>query len=124
VRQTLIISGVLCSVLFAFGAGWFFGGFTQAQREVQRRYQHDCELARPLLAEPAFQRLVPFDFPVNGFCLGGPLATQADYERLRAEVTRLFGEPRVGHILADVWVEAAKPVVAPEPQQPHDAGKP
>ena len=46
---------------------------------------------------------------MNGFCVMGPVATQDDYARLQAEVVRLLGEPRLGHVIADVWVEEGLP---------------
>jgi hypothetical protein len=123
VRRALLIIGIVCGIGLAFGSGWFWGGFTQARREAERRYQQDCEMFAPVLtADPAFRRLLTFDFPVNGYSLGGPVATPADYDRLRREVARAFGEPRVGHILADVWVEAlAEPAAAVD--RPKAAGR-
>jgi hypothetical protein len=120
VRRLLVASGVLLGLLglgLAFAAGWFAGAFTEGQRQADRRFREDCNVAAPILADPAFRRLEPFDFPVNGFSLGGPVPTQADYDRLSVEVSRVFGEPKVGHILADVWVEAAEPGVAPDPRR-------
>ena len=34
-----------------------------------------------------------------------PVASRAHYDRLRAEVIRLLGEPRAGHVLQDVVIE-------------------
>src|SRR5262245_14269935 len=84
-------------------------------RESERRYRHDSELAAPTLADPAYRRLLTTDFPSAGFCISGPVMTKAAYDRLRAEMTRLFGEERVDHIMADVWVEA-KTETAPAPR--------
>lgn len=114
-RRVLLLMIFLVAVSLAGFAGWVGGGFVTARGEADRRYAEDLNLAAPVLAaNPAFQRLMPVDFPVNGFCLSGPVATQTDYDRLRAEMIRLFGEPRAGHVLADVWIEAAaKPNAAP-----------
>ena len=113
----LVVVLIVCSMSLAFLVGLPYFRFIQAHRDADRRFRQDCELFAPVLAaDPAFQRLVPFDFPVNGYCLGGPVPTQADLDRLREHVARVFGEPRVGHILADVWVEpAAEPAAGPDP---------
>jgi hypothetical protein len=104
-RRLAVIVGAIFGLGLAFAAGWTAAIFTDGPRQAERRFKADCELAAPVLADPAFRRLEPFDFPVNGFSLGGPVATRAEYNRLQAEMARLFGEPRVGHIVADVWVE-------------------
>ena len=87
-----------------------------AYRQAERRFQHDCELAAPALADPPSRRLLTLDFPSAGFYLDGPVATKADYDRLRAEMTRFFGEERVSHVMTNVWVEA-KTETAPAPRQ-------
>ena len=113
----LVVVLIVCSMSLAFLVGLPYFRFIQAHRDADRRFRQDCELFAPVLAaDTAFQRLVPFDFPVNGYCLGGPVPNEADLDRLRGHVTRVFGEPRVGHILADVWVEpAAEPAAASSP---------
>ena len=114
-RQARLLALVLVAVCIAGLAGWLGGACAQARREAERRYAEDLELAAPALTHPAFKRLIPVDFPVRGFCLSGPVVTQADYDRLRAAMVRLFGEPRVEHVLADVWVETpVGPNIAPD----------
>jgi hypothetical protein len=107
--------GLLIGLGLAFGIGWFWGGYTQAHRDAERQYQQDCELFAPVLAaDPAFHRLIKVNFPVAGYCLDGSVRTQADFDRLQNEVARIFGVPRIGHVLANVWIEeAAVPAAAP-----------
>src|SRR4051794_34348922 len=96
---TFLVVGVVCGMGLAFGVGWGWGRFTQAHREADRRFREDSERFAPVLgADPALRRLQPFDFPVTGFSLGGPVPTQSDLDRLRGHVTRVFGEARAGHI--------------------------
>ena len=98
--------GTLIGVCAAFYVGWHVGRWSGVHHEFERRFEKERHLASPVLAaDPAYQRLVPVNFPVLGFCLGGPVPTKADHDRLRTEMVRLFGEPRIEHILADVWVE-------------------
>lgn len=113
-RWFVIIVAALFGLALAFAAGWTAAIFSFGPMHSAERFRADCELAAPVLADPAFRRLEPFDFPVNGFSLGGPVATRAEYNRLEVEMGRLFGEPRVGHIVSDVWVEKAQQDVAPD----------
>ena len=85
------------------------------RQESERRYEQERELVAPVLAaDPAFGRIMTVDFPVAGICLSGPVETRDDYNRLRAAMIRLFGEPRVGHVTQEVWVErATEPAAAP-----------
>jgi hypothetical protein len=117
-RKALVISAVLLGLCAAFCAGWFSGGRYTYMKVTERRYNQDVEFVMPgLAADPAFRRLETFDFPVNGFCLQGSVATQADYDRLWAEVLRLLGESRVGHVMADVWIEGIKDRPIPTPNK-------
>jgi hypothetical protein len=105
-RLALIVYGALIGVCAAFYAGCEAGKWYRAHHQFERRFEKERQLASPVLAaDPAFRRLLPVNFPVLGFCLGGPVPTKADHDRLRAEMVRLFGEPRIDHRLADVWVE-------------------
>ena len=92
--------------LAAGGAvGWFAGRFSAVIKAADEQYDRDTALAWPVISrDPAFRELGALHYPVGGFCLAGSVPTQADYDRLRAEMVRLFGEPRVGHILNDVRV--------------------
>lgn len=97
-----LILGLSAGLIF----GWQLGGYYTIHREFEQRYLADCDLAAPVLAaDPAFRGLVPVNFPVAGFCLGGIVATRDEYDRLRKEMARLFGEPRVAHVMQDVWVK-------------------
>jgi hypothetical protein len=117
-RTGLIIIAVLLGLAVAFVAGWFGGGQYTHLEDKERRYEKDVEAVMPVLAaDPAFRRLEPFDFPVNGFCLQGSVATQADYDRLWAEVARLLGELRVAHVMADVWIDGVKERPSPTPKR-------
>jgi len=111
VRTALTVIAVVGTVVGAAAGlyfGWQLGQFYAVHRESERRYEADCALAAPVLAaDPGFHQVVTFNFPVAGFCLGGPVPTQDDYDRLRAAMLRLFGEPRIGHVMQDVWVERA-----------------
>ncbi|HVK17472.1 MAG TPA: hypothetical protein VM533_11020 [Fimbriiglobus sp.] len=105
-RLALIVFGALFAVCAAFYAGWGAGKWYGVHHEFERRFEEERQLASPVLAtDPAFRRLLPVNFPVLGFCLDGPVPTKADHDRLRAEMVRLFGEPRIEHVLSDVWIE-------------------
>ncbi len=96
--------GVIAGVV---GVSYPFVQYIRAIREAERRFVADTELAAPVLAsDPAFKWIGPTDFPVLGFCLSGPVPTRADYDRLRSEMLRLFGEARVDHVMNDVRVES------------------
>jgi hypothetical protein len=114
VRQALVALAFVVGLCTAFQVGWEAGQYAQAHREFERRYAEDRKLVAPVLAaDPAFQRIVTVNFPVAGICLDGPVETRDDYDRLRAEMVRLFGEPRIGHVMQDVVVErAAEPAAA------------
>jgi hypothetical protein len=106
VRLTLIVCGALIGLCITFYIGWSIGRWYGVHHEFERQFEEDRQLASPVLAiDPVFQRIMPVNFPVRGFCLSGPVPTQADHDRLRVEMVRLFGEPRIEHVLADVWVE-------------------
>jgi hypothetical protein len=113
-RQTLIVAVFVIGLCAAFKVGWEAGQFAAVHREFERRYEAERELVAPVLAaDPAFRRLVTVNFPVAGICLAGPVDNWSDYNRLRAEMLRLFGEPRIGHVMQDVVVEqAARPRAA------------
>ena len=105
-RLALIIAVGLIGTVAGFCIGYPVGRLRMAFEEIERRYEEDCASAAPVLAaDPAFRRLKTARYPVLGFCLEGPVAKQDDYDRLRAEMARLFGEPRVAHIMNDVVVE-------------------
>jgi hypothetical protein len=57
------------------------------------------------LTDPAFRDVVTLYYPILGFHLAGSVKNQEDHNRLRAEMVRLFGEPRIGHIMQDVRAE-------------------
>jgi hypothetical protein len=104
-RKCFITFAVLLGLAVAFGAGWVGGGMYTHRQDTERRYRDEVEAVMPVLsADPAFQKIEPSDFPVKGFCLLGSVATQADYDRLWNEVTRLVGETRVDHVMADVRI--------------------
>jgi hypothetical protein len=120
-RRALITIAVIISLAAAFVAGWVGAVFYGGHEAKERRYKDDVEAVMPVLAaEPAFRRLEPFDFPVNGFCLQGSVATQADYDRLWTEVARRLGEIRVGHVMADVWIDGMSERPKPIPKQAGD----
>jgi hypothetical protein len=107
-RPIVILAAVVIGLGAAFRVGYDYGQCVAVHREFERQYDRERELVAPVLAaDPAFGRLITVNFPVAGICLGGPVATRDDYNRLRSEVLRLFGEPRVGHVMQDVWVERA-----------------
>ena len=107
-RRFLIFLAVLIFLYFVACGVWVFM-FIQAQREAERRFAADVALATPVLsADPTFHRLVSVNFPVAGFCLSGPVPTRANYDRLRSEMKSLFGEERMGHVMADVWIEGER----------------
>lgn len=110
---------VVVGTVAGFCAGWQFGQYYAAHREFERRYEEERQRVAPVLAaDPAFRRLITVNFPVAGICLAGPVESQEDYDRLRAVMVRLFGEPRVGHVMQDVVVErAAEPRVGRGPNQ-------
>jgi hypothetical protein len=88
--------------------------FLAGYRERERRFRQDYELVAPSLADSAFHRLIPYDLPQTGLCLSGPVPTQADFERLRVEMIRLFDKERVGYVMREVWVET-EAELAPAP---------
>jgi hypothetical protein len=103
------IFGTLIGLGAGFYIGWEAGHFVTVQRLHNQQYERDAALVYPLLSgDPAFHRLGPLNYPVGGFCLVGTVPTQADHDRLRAELVRLLGEPRMAHVLNDVTVEGAK----------------
>jgi hypothetical protein len=114
VRQALVVLAFVVGLCTAFRIGWEFGQLAEAHREFERRYAEEQKLVAPVLAaDPAFRRIVTVNFPVAGICLAGYVETRDDYNRLRAEIVRLFGEPRIGHVMQDVVVErAAEPAAA------------
>ena len=83
----------------------------QAGEERLLGYAIDLGTEVEMKPKPNSGRLVTVNFPVAGICLAGPVETRDDYNRLRAEMVRLFGEPRIGHVMGDVLVE---PAAAPD----------
>ena len=111
-RPVHFVSAVLIGIVIGFSVGicvsFSMGGHLGALRAFERRYAEECELVAPVLAsDPAYRKIVTVNFPVRGICLSGPLETQAEFDRLRAEMLRVLGEPRIGHVMSDVWVEKA-----------------
>jgi hypothetical protein len=103
----VLVVGCLLGVLGVAACVSFpFIQFIQAKRDAERRFAVDVALATPVLsADPTFHRLIPVNFPVAGFCLSGPVPTRTDCDRLRSRMKSLFGEERMGHVMADVWIE-------------------
>ncbi len=110
-RLLLVVVAVVFGIGAGFAVGWQLGQYYAVHREFEQRYAAERSLVAPVLAaDPAFRQITTVNFPVAGICLGGPLETRDDYERLRAAMLRLFGEPRIGHVMQDVWVgRAAEP---------------
>lgn len=105
-RLILVMIGLVVGLFAGFYFGWEFGQYQEAHREFEQRYRDDRERIDPVLAaNPAFRRLTMSNFPVAGICLGGPVATREDYNRLRAEMVRIFGESRIANVMYDVFVE-------------------
>jgi hypothetical protein len=119
-RAAVATLAILVGLAIGGSVGWFAGRFVTVLKVADEQYDRDTALAWPVLSgDPAFRHLGPLNYPVGGFCLAGSVPTEADYDRLRAEMIRLFGEPRVDHILNDVRVEEPNPKQGGGPPEMH-----
>jgi hypothetical protein len=111
VRTTPIaVFAIVVGLCAGAKVGYEYGRYTEGLMELEQRYKKEQNLVDPVLAaDPAFKRIATLNFPVAGLCLQGPLQTQDDFDLLRTEVIRLFGEPRSAHIMQDVHVEKLPP---------------
>src|SRR4051812_46174412 len=104
--RALLAFGILFGLCAAFCTGWVGGRWFTGRSIADEQQKRDAEHVAPVLAaDPAFQKLIPCGYPVGGYCLSGPVPTQADYDRLWSALARLLGEPRMTVVLNDVWVE-------------------
>lgn len=109
----LMVVGFL---VFTAGA---YGIVYRAIWKSEQRFRNDAEQLVPFLnADPAYRRLIAVNFPSLGYSLSGPVETQADFDRLRLEVVRVFGEERAPHIMSDVWIESNSRIKAAPAEQP------
>jgi hypothetical protein len=105
VRAALFIAGLLLGLATGFVGGREYGRYHGFLELNQLRYKEDQQAIAPFLAsDAAFQRIVTLNDKNSGISLAGYVSTQQDYDRLRIETLRLFGEPRVAFIMRDVSV--------------------
>src|SRR5690349_2774453 len=99
----LLILVIVGFIVFTAGA---YGFFYMAVWKSEHRFRNDAEQLAPFLnADHAYRELIAVKFPSLGYSLSGPVETEAAFDRLRQEVVQVFGEERVPHIMADVWIE-------------------
>jgi hypothetical protein len=114
--RSLLLLVVVGFVVFTTGA---YAIVYLAVWKSEQRFRNDAEqLAQFLNADPAYRELIAVNFPSLGYSLSGPVETQANLDRLRQEVVRVFGEERAPHIMADVWIEPRSKAKAKPNEQP------
>lgn len=94
--------GIIGGLLVAFCLAWLAGHWTGGYRERHRRYLHERELITPVLAsDPDFEnvQVIEETGPGGGILLFGTVRSQVARDRLKAELVRLFGEPRAKYLM-------------------------
>jgi hypothetical protein len=98
---------------------WFAGAHTGGYRERHKRYLDEHDLVAPVLAsDPAFAdiRIGEETGPGGGIFLVGKVKVGPALDRLKAELVRLFGEPRAKDLLSGGYFVTERDTSAPTPK--------
>src|SRR5262245_59820766 len=101
-RRVIIIVGLLVFLTLSWTSGWVIGLSTGGYRERHQRFLDEQGLLAPILAsDSAFEnvRVIEETGPGGGIQVFGTVKSAAALERLRAELMRVFGEPRARALL-------------------------
>ena len=101
--RTAAIAVGICFLLVSLACVWFAGWWTGAYQERHQRYLDEYHLLAPVLAnDPAFAdiKILEGTGPGGGIYLSGSVKGSAAVDRLKAELVRLFGEPRAKELLS------------------------
>ena len=94
-HRGLVVVGWLLSCTLCFGCGLAYGLLRGTGEAYGRRYDEERDRVVPVLsADPAFARVALGPRSDGGISLSGEVPSQADLDRLRAQVARQVGEPR------------------------------
>lgn len=103
-RRPFVLAVVLLGCMAVSGAiGWLSGHWMGEHRERQLHFERERDLIAPFLASDAAYeqvQIVPETGPGGGVLMFGTVKTQAALDRLRAELVRLFGEPRAKDLIS------------------------
>lgn len=108
-RAAAIAVGIVF-LLVSLTCAWFAGEWTGGYRERHQRYLNERDLLAPVLAnDPAFAdiKILEATGPGGGIYLIGSVKVGAPFERLKAELMKLFGEPRAKELLNGPYFVAA-----------------
>src|SRR5690242_15979124 len=97
-RKVAVIGGLLLAFFLTWVAGHSSGGY----QERHQRYLNERKLIDPILAnDPDLEKVKVIEEtgPGGGILMFGSPKSQQARDRLKAELVRLFGEPRAKYLM-------------------------
>ncbi len=102
-RKKLILGGLLVVFAASCTSAWLMGSWVGGYRERHQRFLDEQNLIAPFLADdPAYAQvtIVESTGPGGGILMFGSVRTKVALERLKAELVRVFGEPRANQLIS------------------------